>query len=540
MLPRSSSGAVDARRPSVLPFDGFSAVATLLSRARGVGRRTRIAPPVRTLSSGVPVSTNSRRRLLTLFHSRVFGLGWGLAALVVGISLPLGIDYRAQGAISVFCFAIVLWLTKPLPLSVVSVASVTLLVALGVTETFADAAAGFATRLVFFMFLLLVLGQAITKVDIDTYVASRLLSSSSTPRRSFWLLARDILVLSLFMPSGIARTVTFVPIVEQLGEQYGLEPTDPFQSSSFLLLGQLNPIASLMIMTGGGMAILSSEIIRTATPLTWLEWFLFMTPPVVIVYVLGALTISRLFRIDDDTSPRVGESAGVDHRIAATSTHDGDDDASDMRHSFTREQRLVGGVMAATILLWALGSILGLSSIVPPLLAVCFLAAPRIDIITTDDVRAVNWDILLLFGGVFSLTKVMESTGAISALVDVLVRVVPIQLLSQPAAVVAILGFVFAVRLFFSTASACLAATLPVTLSLSAVVGVDPLWLALSAVIVAGSTTLLPFHLPTVLLITEDHTTPTTTDVLALGVANLVFAAVAITLAWTFYWPLLG
>ena len=477
-------------------------------------------------------------RLFALLRAPATGLLGGVLILVAGVSVPLGMSYGAQGAIAVFLFAIVLWLTKPLPLSVVSVLSVTLLVVLGVTETFAQAASGFATRLVFFMFLLLVLGGSISKVGIDAYVASRLLGGSSTPRRSFWYLSRDILVLSLFMPSGIARTVTFVPVVEQLRERYGLDPSDSFQRSSFLLLGQLNPVASLMIMTGGGMAILSSEIIRTTTPISWLEWFLFMTPPVVVVYALGTLTITLLYPVDDDTRPTgvsrpdSAETNGGNHPTEQFGAPVGDEP------TLTRDQRIVAGVMGATILFWAVGSLVGVSSIVPPLIAVCVLAAPRVGIVTATDIRAINWEVILLFGGVFSLTKVLESTGAITAVVDSLLAMVPIQLLSTPGAIVTTLGFVFVVRLFFSTASACLAATLPVVLGVSSVIGVDPLSLALSTVIVAGATTLLPFHLPTVLLITESHETPTTTDVFVLGIANVVFAAIAIVLAWTVYWPL--
>jgi di/tricarboxylate transporter len=462
--------------------------------------------------------------------------------LAVGFLVPTGLSYPAQGALAVFCFAIVLWLDGSLPLSVVSVLSVTLLVVLGVTDSFTEAAAGFASRLVFFMFLLLVLGGAISTVGLDRWVASRLLSGSSTPRRSYWLLARDVLVLSLFMPSGIARTVTFVPIVERLGERYGLEPTDAFQSSSFLLLGQLNPVASLMIMTGGGMAILSSEIIRTTTPVSWLGWFVFMMPPAVLIYALGALAVTRIFAIDDSVraEPAASPDGGGDPETGGVDAAPATDDDLAGPTELTRDQRVVGGVMVATILLWVVGSPLGLSSIVPPLLAVCLLAAPGVGVVTTRDVRKVNWDVLLLFGGVFSLTKVLESTGAIAAVVDALLSVVALDLLSTPAAVTAVLGFVLVVRLFFSTASACLAATLPVVLSLAPVVGVDPLWLALSAVTLAGSTTLLPFHLPTVLLITERHETPTTRHILLLGLANCCFCALALLLAWTLYWPLVG
>ena len=166
-----------------------------------------------------------------------------------------------------------------------------------------------------------------------------------------------------------------------------------------------------------------------------LGWFVFMMPPAVLIYVLGALAVTRIFAIDDSVrAAPTASSDGGDERDGdggrdadavratdATGTADtGVDEAApdDLTGpaDLTRDQRLVGGVMLGTILLWVVGSPLGLSSIVPPLLAVCLLAAPGVGVVTTRDVRNVNWDVLLLFGGVFSLTNTATAGRAATAM----------------------------------------------------------------------------------------------------------------------------
>lgn len=446
------------------------------------------------------------------------GMLLALCILIGGVTIQSSVEMRAQRAIAVFLFTVILWLTNPVPVSISSVLSMVLLPTLGVVDSFDAAVGGFASRLVFFLLLLFLIGDTISTVNLDEHVAGHLLSSSSTPRRSYQLLVRNVLWLSFIMPSGIARTVTFAPVVQSLNRRYEIGRTNNFLRSSFLLLGQLNPIASLALMTGGGMAILSSEIIRTAvTPITWLEWALYMTPPIVFVYTVSAVTLARLYPINDTET--VGE---IDH------------DAG-----LSREQRIVAAVIAATILLWIVGSIVGLSTIVPPMLAVVVLAAPGVRIITSADVRDVNWGVLLLFGAVFSLIDALTATGAMQLIIQSLLDLIPLETFPAWLALTSILGGVLLLRLVFSTASACLAITLPVTMSLASSLALHPLFTAFSVVIVVASTTLLPFHLPTVLIVKEEYPTLRNRDVFVVGLLALSVSTVAIALSWTFYWPML-
>ncbi|UWG46330.1 Na+/H+ antiporter NhaD or related arsenite permease [Halanaeroarchaeum sp. HSR-CO] len=459
-------------------------------------------------------------RLLTVWAVRpAVGALLALAVLLTGIFLETSLSVTAQRSLTIFVFAAVLWVTKPVPLGVSSLLSVVLLPLLGVTDTFDAAATGFASRLVFFLLLLFLLGEAITKVGLDEHVARQLLTASSTPKGSLHRLSGYLLTTALFMPSGIARTVTFVPIVDRLNDLYELSERNDFLRSAYLLVGQINPIASLALMTGGGMAILSSEIIRIdIRAITWLEWLVYMLPPIVVIYGVSALVLAEVFSVNDTVT--------VSHTAASTV-------------DITHDQKVVAVVITATIALWVIGSLTGLSTIVPPMLAVVVLTAPGVRVLTEQDLRTVNWGILLLFGAILSLIASLKQTGAMAFLIEWLLGLVPLTTYPVWLAIAIVLFGVVLLRLLFSTASACLAITLPVIITLAETLSIEPLFFAFSTVIIVGSTTLLPFHLPTVLIVNEHYSGLHNRDVFFVGLLSLVVASVVTALSWWLYWPML-
>jgi di/tricarboxylate transporter len=321
--------------------------------------------------------------------------GGSIAGAITGLAPP------AQRALAVFLMTAVLWLTKPVPLGVSSLLGVVALVGTGAVDSFEAAAAGYASRIVFFLLLLLLLGEAIQRVGLDVHLARRLVVRPMTPRTAVVRVAGAMLLAALFMPSGLARTVTFIPVVDRLNGLFELEDNNGFLRAALLIVGQVNPIASLALMTGGGMAILSAEVIRVeVTPITWLEWAAYMLPPVVITYAMLTGVIIWTARVP--AAPRIDGSA-----LPA--------------QSLDGEQRLVAAVMLVTIALWVVGSLTGMSTIVPPLLAVLVLSAPGVRILRSADVGRVNWNILLLFGAIMSLIGALQQTGALGAVIGALV-----------------------------------------------------------------------------------------------------------------------
>jgi anion transporter len=435
-----------------------------------------------------------------------------------------------QRVLAVFSFALILWLTKPLPYAVSGVLSVTLLSVLGAVDSFEAAVSGFASTLVFFLFLLLLLGNSISSVRLDERIAVRLLSAKSTPKGTVRSLAANILLLSFLMPSAMARTVTFIPVVRQIADAYGLDPNSDFGRSAFLILGQVNPLASMALMTGGGMAIVASEIVRTSIrPITWVEWAIYMIPPVLALYLLSVLTVQQLHHTDDSTTIK---SDCFDGEFTQSVLSDGS-------RSFTRDQRVVGGVMVAAICTWIIGSFVGVPTIVPAALAVGVLSLPGVQIITADDLADVSWDILFLIGTMFSFLQVMETTDTLPFIIDTITAYIPLGAFEGWQAVAVLLALAVLLRSFFSTASAAIIVVLPIVLEFGGVLDENQFYLALSVLLIIGSTTFLPFN-TTAVLLSYDRGPLTIRDVFAFGLFTMMYGLAVITFSWIFYWPLIG
>ncbi|ELY99618.1 sodium/sulfate symporter [Natrialba aegyptia DSM 13077] len=447
--------------------------------------------------------------------------------LVVGATLPplpaLTVD--GQRTLAVFLTALVLWLTRPMPYVVSSVLSVTLLFALGTVDSFSAATTGFTSTLVFFLLLLLLLGDATASVGLDQRVARQLLTADSTPRRTLHSVAGSILALALVMPSAMARAVTFIPIVKRLAGAFELEADSGFESAAFLVLGHVNPIASMALMTGGGMALVTSEIVATTVrSITWVDWAVLMLPPTVLLYALATLCAGLFATVDGETT--IGRDNGIRLEVDGEGTT-----------PLTREQRIVGIVLFGAVVSWIVGSFVGLPTVLPAVAAVTVLSIPPVSIISAEDIAAVNWGIIFLIGAMLSILDVMDATGAIRAVIDVLMRWVPFELLAHWQIVAVLVAIAVWIRILFSTGSAAIVVALPIVLEFADAFGIDQLSLALTVLLVVGSTTILPFN-TTAVLVSMDRGPLSHRDIASFGIVTMGLSFGVAALSWLVYWPL--
>lgn len=441
-----------------------------------------------------------------------------------------GVTPETQRALAVFFAATVLWLTEALPYVVASTLVVVLLYVLGAVESFRLAASGFSSTLVFFLLLVLLLGQSVSTVDLDSWFASRLLSTEGRSLDALHSLALNVLLLALVMPSAVARAAAFLPPVQRLAERRsGADRArDP---SPFLIIGHVNPIASMGLMTGGGMAIVTARLIqRNVRAVSWTEWALLMLPPVVLLYGLATVAAERLSGTAIDPSRSAARAPDSVFRGAETEPS---------HEEFTRDQLLVGGALAVAVGLWVLSPFLAIPTLLPPLLAVGLLSLPGVRIITAADVRETSWGILFVVGSMLSILNVMERTGALAHLVRAISAVVPFEMLTGWQSVAALLGLAVLIRAVFSTGSAALLVILPLSLRFASRLGIDRLYLSLSVLLVVGSTTVFPFNTTSVLL-SFDRGPLALTDVTLFGIVTMLLSLVVVALAWTVYWPLIA
>ncbi len=478
---------------------------------------------------------DARSRLSLLFDQfplpgpRDIGVWASLIVLAAGTLMsPVGgLEREMQLVLAVFGFALVLWLTEAVPYVVSSTLAVVLLYAFGLVDAFSGAVSGFASTLVFFLFLLLLLGGAIGKVGLGKVVAGRMLSTQSTPKTTVRSLAAHMFALSLLMPSAVARAVTFIPVVNQMTDAYGLDESGPFRNTSFIVLGHINPIGSMMLMTGGGMAIITSQLINESVrPITWVQWAVYMIPPMLLLFWLSTLCAIALYRVDDG---RTIDPSALDDSM--TTAVEGETE------SLSREQKIVGVVMLGAVVAWVAGSFLGVPTIVPAAVAVGVLAAPGIDIVDRELVSEVSWGILFLIGAMFSILEVMESTGTLDFVIELLIETIPFGTMAPWLVVGTLLTLAVLIRVWFSTASAAIVVALPIIMEFGAVLGIDQLSLALSVLILVGSTTFFPFNTTSVLL-SYDRGPLDLGEVFGFGLVTMVLGLAVIVLSWQFYWPL--
>lgn len=485
---------------------------------------------------------------LSLPSFAVAGIWISVAVLVGGaLAPPLGgLEREMQLVLAVFLFALVLWLTEAVPYVVSSTAASVLLFALDLVPTFGDAVSGFASTLVFFLLLLLLLGGAISEVGLGKIVAGRMLSTQSTPRTSVRSLATHMFGLSLLMPSAVARTVTFIPVVNRMTDAYGLPDDGTFRKACFIVLGHINPIGSMMLMTGGGMAIITSQLINDSVrTVTWVQWAVYMIPPMLLLFWLSTVSALVVYGVDDDltleTNDRDGgaESSGEHTEEEGDSAPDanGIDDRSEGAITLTRDQRIVSVVMLGAVVAWIAGSFVGLPTIVPAAAAVAVLSVPGVSIVDRDLIADVSWGILFLIGAMFSILDAMETTGTLDYVVETLIEVVPFAAMAPWLVIGTLLALAVFIRSWFSTASAAIVVALPIIMEFATVLSLNRLYLALSVLIVVGSTTFFPFNTTSVLL-SYDKGPLGLREVLVFGLITMVHGTVVIVLSWLFYWPL--
>lgn len=175
----------------------------------------------------------------------------------------------------------------------------------------------------------------------------------------------------------------------------------------------------------------------------------------------------------------------------------------------------------------------------PAVAAVTVLSLPPIGVITAEDIASVSWGIIFLIGAMLSILDVMEATGAITTVTDALTRWIPFAILADWQIVGVLVAIAVAVRVLFSTGSAAIVVALPIVLELAAVFDIDRLSLALTVLLVVGSTTILPFN-TTAVLVSMDRGPLSHRDVASFGLVTMLLAIGIAAASWLVYWPLVS
>jgi sodium-dependent dicarboxylate transporter 2/3/5 len=389
----------------------------------------------------------------------------GLAAAVVYAFLP--VEETARRTAAIFTLAALFWALEIIPIYATSLLVIVLEIFLlslpgGASgspvipyKTFLEP---FASPVIILFFGGFTLARAVARYGIDRLIARRLLGLlGHHPFRLMAGLMGATALLSMWM-SNTATAAMMMAMIQPVFLQ--MDKDDPFRRGLVLSIPFAANIGGMGTPVGSppnaiAIGILAGQGIQ----INFLSWMLMAIPLVVVLLLVTAVLIYRLFPPRTDHISLEVESGGP---LAPRA----------------RWVAVIGGV---TILLWLTSGVTRLPSAVVALLAATLFAVTGL--LDREDFKSLDWDILLLMWGGLALGKGLDVSG----LTD---WIVSLPVLNQEGLLLVVMAGVLAVLIstFISnTATANL--LIPIVIGLP---GQSPLVLA----IVVGLSCSLAMALP--------------------------------------------
>jgi di/tricarboxylate transporter len=284
----------------------------------------------------------------------------------------------------------------------------------------------------------------------------------------------------------------FIPLIEQINANYGLEKESNLVRFCLWCFGGLNQIATLVVLTGGGFAILASQFVSHAgEPVSWSQWFLLMAPPVYGSMILTGIVMWFYWNIGRlEPKPTADE---------AHAKPDGGAVDNAERHESRFSLRIATIVMLAVLITWMFGSELGIPSIVPPIIALAILALPPINLVNDEDLRHQDWDSFLFIGSAISLSSTLERNGTVDWVAENLFSPVSASL-PEWVGFLLFVVYVLLFRMAFVSPSSAMTVVLPLALSYGTAIGLPKLDALMIAILLIGGSVILPIHSPTMFI----------------------------------------
>ncbi|AAC06409.1 DASS family sodium-coupled anion symporter [Aquifex aeolicus] len=397
-----------------------------------------------------------------------------LAILVFfGVLITSPFEGNVNKGIAILLLAAILWITEALPLPVTALLIPVSGVLLGVFDV-KTALSYFAHPLIFLFFGGFVLAVALSKYQIDEYIAHKIVSVAQGKfLPSVFLLMLATSLISMWI-SNTSTTAMMLPLA--LGILAGVRETEREKVFPFVLLG----IAYSASVGGIGTLVGSppNGIAAGILGLSFPDWLKFGIPVFLILFPLLFAILFLVFRPTSDLKvERVQE----------------------IKFEFTPQRVLVLLIFLFTALAWIFSKKIApifevkkYFDTVVALLAVVALFIFRL--LDWRDVKeGVSWGTLLLFGGGIALSGIMKKTGTAKfisqELVDVLHGLPTFLFL-----LTIVLFVIFLTELMSNTATTALIA--PILFSTAQMIGKPPEMLVIPAAVAASCAFMLPVATP--------------------------------------------
>jgi len=403
---------------------------------------------------------------------RRIGLGLALAVLAAAVLAPplAGLPEAGQRAIGILLFAVVLWISEAVDLTVSAfliAALIILLVGLapdpqnparllGIARARDWAIAGFANNAVALVGAALVFAAAVTATGLDRRIAlATLVRLGTGPRAIFAGVLLVGVVLAFLVPSATARVSAVVPVVLGIIAAFGIPRESRLAALLMIGSAQVCSVMNIGVLTAAAQNATFLGLIGRAVPgasITWLDWLVAAAPFWLLMVPVLYLVLWRFHT--PEAMPATGGREAVARELAALGPMSG-----------AEKRVLVAGVILLAF--WASeGKLHPLDTASSTIIAVTLLLLPGIGVMSWKQAQAaVPWGTLILFAVGIALGTVLVQTRGAGWMANQIVDAFALRQ-ATPLMVVAVMAaFLIVVHLGFASATALAAAFIPIVIS---------------------------------------------------------------------------
>ncbi len=449
------------------------------------------------------------------------GILGGLLVLVLSMLLPgMGaisqVGVRTVGVLAAF---LLMLLTEPLPVVVISLMFCALMPLLGVVPSFGKALSGYAEPIVFFTLASFGIAAALTTIPLSRRILRALLRAFGKNVEQVLLSMMASCALLSSIVSNVPTCAIFMAIALDFVKLYDDERERRRSARAFMIA---IPVASMIggMMTPAGSSInllaMGQLEAHAGMEITFVQWMLAGVPLTVVMLPLAWRLMCRVYRPAQVTPEQIGAFVA----------------AMDIPERMDAKERKVCLITVVMLALWIASSWLkGINVMIVAMLGCCVMFLPGVEVLRVDTfLRENSWDAFFLVGSVISIANAMIANGVSAAIANA----IPAMAVSLPLLLAFTAVLIFATLVVIPVASSMIPIMAVPLIALASGAAVSPALILLAAALCAGNCYLLP--LDTVPLITYAKGYYSMTD-MAKATIWLQLAMVVLCALWL---PLIG
>jgi len=450
-------------------------------------------------------------------------------ALTIGLPAalwfaPLAIEPRAQHALAIASFMIGAWITHALDHGIAGIIGCYLFWMLGVV-TFQSAFGGFAETTPWFLFGAILFGLMATKSGLARRMAYWVMRGvgHSYSRLLLGLILSDF-ILTLLVPSGIARVVIMAAIAVGLIHAFGVGRGSNIARGMFIILVYTATIFDKMIIAGAASITARGLIERVGeVDVLWSQWFLAYLPCDLITILVAWRLTMWLYPPETATLP--GGAAFLSEELRK------------MGRLSTLEIK-TGLLMCFGIGLWMTDFIHHIPSPMIGMGVGLLAVVPRLGVLETDDIRKVNLLPIFFVASAISMSHVLAETGALNVLTTALFGWMEPYITSVWSSTVVLYWSAFLYHIVIGDEISMLATSLPVLMNYAKAKGLDPLVLGMIWTFGAGGKVFV--YQSAVLVVGYSYGYFDSRDMFKVGLALTIVEFFILLLLVPLFWRLIG